>query len=713
MKKIRTIDLFAGIGGIRLGFEKAFGEDNIETVFVSEWDKYAQTTYAANFKDNFAIAGDITKVDEKDIPEFDICLAGFPCQAFSLAGQRMGFEDNYKGTCRGTLFMDVARICEYHKPKVIFCENVKGLVIHDKGRTFDIIRKTFEELGYKVFYQVLNSKNYGVPQNRERIYIVAFRNDIAPKNFQFPEPTDKTKRIWNILEDAPVDAKYYLSDVYYETLKKHKARHAAKGNGFGFEIRYIDQISGAIVCGGMGRERNLIKDDRQEKLVPTTHIKGDINSDFVRKMTPREWARLQGFPDTFALPLADTHLYKQLGNSVTVPVIEAIAKKIMEVLIPKSDLQNDGISQDINGIASPTLSGNKGEWSEIYVFLRLLHLGKLYAADEDLNKLDGVFYNIIDIIRKENIGSLEFNINQNNRISVIRVDNGEVLGEFDVSDFRVAADKLYMEIISAKTSTFTSANTEAFLNELNITTIKARSNDKSDIRIKIHDINSGIEAVQGFSIKSRLGEASTLINAGKTTNFIYEICGAINDALMYEFNTCSNQIKKRLEVLKKADCSINYCEMENKSFEGNLLMLDGDLPAICAKMLHLYYAEGIRDVSKSLEKMSSMNPMGYNLTLGHPFYQYKFKKLLSECALGMTPAKTWNGIADATGGYIIVREDGEVLCYHLFNRNEFENYLMKNTKFETASTSRHQFGSIYKENGKYYLKLNMQIRFIK
>lgn len=260
MKKIRTIDLFAGIGGIRLGFEKAFGEGNIETVFVSEWDKNAQTTYAANFKDNFAIAGDITKIDEKDIPEFDICLAGFPCQAFSLAGQRMGFNDNYKGLCRGTLFMDVARICEYHKPKVIFCENVKGLVIHERGRTFEIIRKTFEELGYKVFYQVLNSKNYGVPQNRERIYIVAFRNDIAPANFEFPEPTDKTKRIWNILEDAPVDAKYYLSDVYYETLKKHKERHAAKGNGFGFEIRLIDQISGAIVCGGMGRERNLIKD---------------------------------------------------------------------------------------------------------------------------------------------------------------------------------------------------------------------------------------------------------------------------------------------------------------------------------------------------------------------------------------------------------------------------------------------------------------------
>lgn len=331
MSNYNSIDLFAGIGGIRLGFEKAFG-DNIKTVFVSEWDEYAQKTYRANFNDDFDIAGDITKIDEKDIPQFDICLAGFPCQAFSLAGQRMGFNDNYKGLCRGTLFMDVARICEYHKPKVIFCENVKGLVIHDKGRTFQIICKTFENLGYKVFHQVLNSKNFGVPQNRERIYIVAFRNDIAPEEFIFPELTDDTKRIKNILEDQAVPAKYYLSDVYVETLRRHKARHESKGNGFGYEIRDWDGIAGAIVCGGMGRERNLIIDKRQKDLTPTTHIKGEINKEGIRKMTPREWARLQGFPDTFNLPLADVHLYKQFGNSVTVNVIEAIAEKIKEVL---------------------------------------------------------------------------------------------------------------------------------------------------------------------------------------------------------------------------------------------------------------------------------------------------------------------------------------------------------------------------------------------
>ena len=331
MSQLKSIDLFAGIGGIRLGFDRAFG-DNIETVFVSEWDEHAQKTYRANFKDDFEIAGDITQIEENEIPAFDICLAGFPCQAFSLAGKRQGFDDNYKGLCRGTLFMDVARICEYHKPKVIFCENVKGLVIHDRGRTFTIICKTFEDLGYKVFHKVLNSKNFGVPQNRERIYIVAFRNDIAPENFEFPLVTDDTKRLWDIKEEHAVPARYYLSDVYLETLRQHKARHESKGNGFGYEIRDWSDIAGAIVCGGMGRERNLVIDKRQKNLTPTTHIKGEINKEGVRKMTPREWARLQGFPDSFELPLADVHLYKQFGNSVTVNVIEAIAREIKEVL---------------------------------------------------------------------------------------------------------------------------------------------------------------------------------------------------------------------------------------------------------------------------------------------------------------------------------------------------------------------------------------------
>lgn len=315
-----------------MGFDRAFGND-ISTVYASEWDEHAVKTYKANFNDDFDVAGDITKINEKEIPSFDVCLAGFPCQAFSMAGKHMGFNDDYRGICRGTLFLDVARICEYHKPKIIFCENVKGLTIHDKGKTFKIICDAFSGIGYKVFSKVLNSKDFGVPQNRERIYIVAFRNDIAPDNFIFPTGTDSTKKLIDIREQEPVPAKYYLSETYLNTLIKHKERHMAKGNGFGYEIRDWDSIAGAIVCGGMGKERNLVIDKRQKNLTPTTHIKGKINDKGIRKLTPREWARLQGFPDSYKLPLADVHLYKQLGNSVTVNVIESIAKQIKKHLI--------------------------------------------------------------------------------------------------------------------------------------------------------------------------------------------------------------------------------------------------------------------------------------------------------------------------------------------------------------------------------------------
>ncbi len=333
--KYKSIDLFAGIGGIRMGFDNAFGKD-IETVYVCEWDEFAQKTYRENFHDNFDIAGDITSVDEKEIPPFDICLAGFPCQAFSIAGTggygRQGFNDDFKGRNRGNLFLEVVRICEYHRPKVIFCENVKGLVMHDRGRTFRVIRQAFRDIGYQVFWKVLNSKDFGVPQNRERIYVVAFRDDLNIGEFRFPDGSQEKVCIRDILEEAPISARYYLSDVYVQTLRDHKARHEARGNGFGYEIRDLDGIAGTIVCGGMGRERNLIIDHRPHSIIPETHIKGAINTEDIRKMTPREWARLQGFPDTYKLTLSDSHLYKQFGNSVSVNVIEAIAGQIKEVL---------------------------------------------------------------------------------------------------------------------------------------------------------------------------------------------------------------------------------------------------------------------------------------------------------------------------------------------------------------------------------------------
>lgn len=331
MLRYRMIDLFAGIGGIRLGFDRAFRQ-NAKTIFASEVDFHARVTYEQNFTDDFCIVGDITEIKEHDVPQFDICLAGFPCQAFSIAGKKDGFNDNYYGNNRGNLFLEVVRICAYHKPKVIFCENVKGLVIHDSGNTFKTICDSFRNIGYRVHYKILNSKDFGLAQNRERIYIVCFRNDINDGNFHFPKPSGTKSTLLDVLEEAPISSKYYLSSRYVETLRRHKKRHQSAGNGFGYVIRDLNGIAGALVCGGMGREKNLIIDTREHSKVPVTRIVGEINDENIRKLTPREWARLQGFPDDYVLPVADTHLYKQLGNTVSVNVIEAVAFEIKDVL---------------------------------------------------------------------------------------------------------------------------------------------------------------------------------------------------------------------------------------------------------------------------------------------------------------------------------------------------------------------------------------------
>lgn len=347
----RCVDLFAGIGGIRKGFELAASPGELETVFVSEYDKFAAMTYAANFNtpketvegidnllmdvDGARLYGDITKVPNSALEQislFDICLAGFPCQAFSLAGKRRGFEDDYKGMARGTLFRELIRICEVNRPKVVFCENVKGLLNHDGGRTFEVICGAFDEVGYKVFYSVLNSSDFDVPQNRERLYIVAFRKEIAPESFTFPVGTPTKKRIRDVFEEHPVDSRYYLSTRYLETLKTHRKRHEEKGNGFGYQVRSLDELAGTLSCGGMGRERNLLVDDRPHEMGVVGLKHSPINSENVRKMTPREWARLQGFPDSYKLPVADSHLYKQLGNTVTITVIRAIAKVVFAYL---------------------------------------------------------------------------------------------------------------------------------------------------------------------------------------------------------------------------------------------------------------------------------------------------------------------------------------------------------------------------------------------
>ncbi len=307
---LRIIDLFAGIGGIRTGFEKVYKKD-CEIVFSSEIDENAKRTYCLNY--NEMPHGDITTIDEKEIPSHDIILAGFPCQAFSVAGHRKGFEDT-----RGTLFFDVARIAAYHKPQVLFLENVKGFVGHDNGNTFKVVKKTLEDLGYKVFSEVLNSKDFGVAQNRERIYIVAFSDKSI--DFKFPKKQKLNKTIHHFLEDNIDDSFYYNDKPLYEKIKTDVK---SKDTLYQWRRQYVRENKNNVCptltanMGTGGHNVPILKDDKG-----------------IRKLTPRECANFQGFTHKLKFPkdLALSHQYKQVGNSVTVSVIESIAKEIENVL---------------------------------------------------------------------------------------------------------------------------------------------------------------------------------------------------------------------------------------------------------------------------------------------------------------------------------------------------------------------------------------------
>jgi DNA (cytosine-5)-methyltransferase 1 len=317
-------DLFAGIGGFRIAFQNL----GCKCVFSSEIDPYSRKTYQTNFGD--VPDGDITLIPAAQIPDHDILTAGFPCQAFSIAGRKAGFED-----ARGTLFFEIARIIKEKKPKAFFLENVKGLMSHNKGKTISIMLDILRnELNYFVPQpQIVNAKNFGVPQNRERVFIIGFRKDLGINSFDYPTPSLSIPRFIDIKEKNPVSVKYYLSNQYLNTLISHKKRHEEKGNGFGYTVIRDDSIANAIVIGGMGKERNLVIDERITDFTPVTKIKGDVNREGIRRMTPREWARLQGFPESFEIKVSDAQAYKQFANSVAIPAIQSTGAKIIEALI--------------------------------------------------------------------------------------------------------------------------------------------------------------------------------------------------------------------------------------------------------------------------------------------------------------------------------------------------------------------------------------------
>lgn len=357
------------------------------------------------------------------------------------------------------------------------------------------------------------------------------------------------------------------------------------------------------------------------------------------------------------------------------------------------------------------ITGNKGEWSEIYTLFKLLGDKKLFPGNKEIEKLEGIVYPILRVLRSENNGNFAYSIED----EIILISGGEEVLKIAISAFKEKAKFLLEKIKANKERTFSVPEIEEFMQTINCLSLKASSTAKTDITIVIHDQRTNQQPALGFSIKSQLGSPSTLLNAGKTTNFIFRIDNLkLTDSEIKEINSIDSRSKimDRINSVLQSNGQFNYVKTERQIFSNNLILIDSKLPEILSQIVYDFYSSRKSTITDLVDNTNTKNPLNFDISYEHKFYEYKVKRFLTDIALGMMPSKVWTGQYDATGGYLIVKENGDVLCYHIYNKNEFENYLFTNTKLETASSNRHQFGKIYEENDQLYFKLNLQIRFL-
>lgn len=355
------------------------------------------------------------------------------------------------------------------------------------------------------------------------------------------------------------------------------------------------------------------------------------------------------------------------------------------------------------------LTGNKGEWSEVYALLRLLADGCLHPGDAALHRIADIVYPIIKIIREQTTSSVCYEVLPEDRcIAITDVEGTSLL--LPIAEFERHAQLLYSHIQTLK-SAQSIPELSDFLHTINCHSLKARATSKADIRIMIHDHRTGVQPTLGFSIKSQLGSQATLFNASGATNFVFRLSRPIGDVDMQHINSIEERrgkVQRRISALVDRGVSLVYEEMTNGCFEANLRLIDSFMPQIMGYLLLYYYMGRARRISELVDILEEEDPLHYGAS-SHRFYEYKVKKLLVEIALGLQPTTPWSGYYDATGGYIVVKEDGEIICYHFYDRNLFEDYLYYHTMLDTPSTTRHGFGSVV--DGALF-RLNLQIRFL-
>ncbi|MCI6494845.1 MAG: HpaII family restriction endonuclease [Bacteroidales bacterium] len=360
------------------------------------------------------------------------------------------------------------------------------------------------------------------------------------------------------------------------------------------------------------------------------------------------------------------------------------------------------------------ITGNVGEWSEIYTLLKLLGEGKVYAGDENLDKIKNLFYPIIMIIRQEKECTYDYKCSQSD--IVIQTAEGQELLRLPADSFLKEAEALLRAIHEkpAELRSFPVARTQAFMDRIYCKSLKASSSDKTDIHIVLHDQRTKMNNNMGFSIKSQLGSDSTLLNASGATNFTYRIDGYdFSDEEISGINAISTRTKiiDRINTIRTKGADLVFDHVDNDIFRNNLSMLDGALPQTIAQLLLEQFNTGERLFYELSKALAESNPLGFNKEDAERMYIYKLKHLLTSAALGMMPSKKWNGKYDANGGYLVVKKDGEILCYHFYDKNRFEDFLFKNAYLERGKTRRHGYASLYRsEDGKVYFKLNLQIR---
>jgi type II restriction enzyme len=357
------------------------------------------------------------------------------------------------------------------------------------------------------------------------------------------------------------------------------------------------------------------------------------------------------------------------------------------------------------------ITGNKGEWSEFYTFIKLLVDKSIIEADEKLEKVESIFFPILKIIREETEGKLEYEFQEGDKVKVSYIDGDTTI--VDISDLKSKVVELFKEI-KEQSKTFTIPLADELFKRFGIQTLNAGNTQKEDLILKVHDHTIGRDHEIGFSIKSKLGSPATLLNASGATNFIYKVIG-LDEQKIEKINAIDTKakIRDRLFAIREAGGIFAFHGLDSVVFEKNLRKIDTIMPEIMSEVLLAYFSDQGTNFPDLLQYLHDEKMKILNFNLSAEDYAYKIKALLNNSALGMVPASPWDGTLRAHGGVIVVREDGEIVCYHLYNAEAFRNYLFNNTRMESSSATRHGYGIIYKENGELFIKLNLQIRFLK